>query len=108
MAPGLTIGQVAKTSGVAAKTIRYYERIGVLVHVLSLLASAATAYAECACVLWTRVEAGPSIHTRGESLAGNFKRYWQPVVKASGSPTSGSTTVVRLRPGAPSTTATSR
>ena len=26
----LTIGQVAKTSGVAAKTIRYYERIGVL------------------------------------------------------------------------------
>jgi LmbE family N-acetylglucosaminyl deacetylase len=43
-----------------------------------------------------------------ESLAGNFKRYWQPVVKASGSPTSGSTTVVRLWPGAPSTTATSR
>jgi DNA-binding transcriptional MerR regulator len=30
MAPGLTIGQVAKTSGVAAKTIRYYEQIGVL------------------------------------------------------------------------------
>ena len=26
----LTIGQVAKTSGVAAKTIRYYEEIGVL------------------------------------------------------------------------------
>jgi len=26
----LTIGQVAKTSGVAAKTIRYYEQIGVL------------------------------------------------------------------------------
>ena len=24
----LTIGQVAKTSGVAAKTIRYYEQIG--------------------------------------------------------------------------------
>jgi len=30
MAPKLTIGQVAKTSGVAAKTIRYYEQIGVL------------------------------------------------------------------------------
>ena len=30
MAPSLTIGQVAKTSGVAAKTIRYYEEIGVL------------------------------------------------------------------------------
>ena len=30
MAPSLTIGQVAKTSGVAAKTIRYYEQIGVL------------------------------------------------------------------------------
>ena len=30
MAPRLTIGQVAKTSGVAAKTIRYYEQIGVL------------------------------------------------------------------------------
>ena len=30
MAHGLTIGQVAKTSGVAAKTIRYYEQIGVL------------------------------------------------------------------------------
>ena len=28
--PRLTIGQVAKTSGVAAKTIRYYEQIGVL------------------------------------------------------------------------------
>ena len=26
----LTIGRVAKTSGVAAKTIRYYEQIGVL------------------------------------------------------------------------------
>jgi MerR family copper efflux transcriptional regulator len=30
MAPSLTIGQVAKTSGVAARTIRYYEQIGVL------------------------------------------------------------------------------
>ena len=30
MAASLTIGQVAKTSGVAAKTIRYYEQIGVL------------------------------------------------------------------------------
>jgi MerR family copper efflux transcriptional regulator len=30
MVPSLTIGQVAKTSGVAAKTIRYYEDIGVL------------------------------------------------------------------------------
>src|SRR5207249_4495689 len=30
MAPSLTIGQVAKTSGVDAKTIRYYEEIGVL------------------------------------------------------------------------------
>ena len=30
MAHGLTIGQVARTSGVAAKTIRYYEQIGVL------------------------------------------------------------------------------
>ena len=30
MAQSLTIGQVAKTSGVAAKTIRYYEQIGVL------------------------------------------------------------------------------
>jgi DNA-binding transcriptional MerR regulator len=30
MAPSLTIGQVAKASGVAAKTIRYYEQIGVL------------------------------------------------------------------------------
>jgi DNA-binding transcriptional MerR regulator len=30
MVPSLTIGQVAKTSGVAAKTIRYYEQIGVL------------------------------------------------------------------------------
>src|SRR3989442_15013210 len=30
MAPSLTIGQVAKTSGVDAKTIRYYEQIGVL------------------------------------------------------------------------------
>jgi DNA-binding transcriptional MerR regulator len=29
MAPSLTIGQVAKSSGVAAKTIRYYEQIGV-------------------------------------------------------------------------------
>ena len=30
MAHILTIGQVAKTTGVAAKTIRYYEQIGVL------------------------------------------------------------------------------
>jgi MerR family transcriptional regulator, copper efflux regulator len=30
MAHPLTIGQVAKTTGVAAKTIRYYEEIGVL------------------------------------------------------------------------------
>ena len=30
MAHTLTIGQVAKTSGVAAKTIRYCEEIGVL------------------------------------------------------------------------------
>jgi DNA-binding transcriptional MerR regulator len=30
MAQSLTIGQVAETSGVAAKTIRYYEQIGVL------------------------------------------------------------------------------
>jgi MerR family transcriptional regulator, copper efflux regulator len=30
MATSLTIGQVAQTSGVAAKTIRYYEQIGVL------------------------------------------------------------------------------
>jgi DNA-binding transcriptional MerR regulator len=30
MVPRLTIGEVAKTSGVAAKTIRYYEQIGVL------------------------------------------------------------------------------
>ncbi len=30
MASSLTIGQVAKTSGVAVKTIRYYEQIGVL------------------------------------------------------------------------------
>jgi DNA-binding transcriptional MerR regulator len=30
MAPSLTIGQVAQRSGVAAKTIRYYEQIGVL------------------------------------------------------------------------------
>ena len=30
MASRLTIGQVAETSGVAAKTIRYYEQIGVL------------------------------------------------------------------------------
>ena len=30
MASRLTIGQVAKTSGVAVKTIRYYEQIGVL------------------------------------------------------------------------------
>lgn len=29
MAHTLTIGEVAKTSGVAAKTIRYYEEIGV-------------------------------------------------------------------------------
>jgi MerR family regulatory protein len=28
--PNLTIGQVAKTSGVAARTIRYYEQIGVV------------------------------------------------------------------------------
>ena len=30
MAPSLTIGQAAKMSGVAAKTIRHYEQIGVL------------------------------------------------------------------------------
>ena len=30
MASRLTIGQIARTSGVAAKTIRYYEQIGVL------------------------------------------------------------------------------
>src|SRR5881397_2205731 len=30
MAHSLTIGEVAKTSGMAAKTIRYYEEIGVL------------------------------------------------------------------------------
>ncbi len=30
MAPTLTIGQVARSTGVAAKTIRYYEVIGVL------------------------------------------------------------------------------
>jgi MerR family gold-responsive transcriptional activator of gol and ges genes len=30
MAPSLTIGEVARSSGVAAKTIRYYEQIGVL------------------------------------------------------------------------------
>jgi MerR family transcriptional regulator, copper efflux regulator len=30
MAPGLRIGHVAKTTGVAAKTIRYYEAVGVL------------------------------------------------------------------------------
>jgi MerR family copper efflux transcriptional regulator len=30
MAHTLTIGQVAKTTGVAAKTIRYYEQIGLL------------------------------------------------------------------------------
>jgi MerR family gold-responsive transcriptional activator of gol and ges genes len=30
MAPSLTIGQVARVSGVAAKTIRYYEQVGVL------------------------------------------------------------------------------
>ena len=30
MAPALTIGQFAKATGVAAKTIRYYEQIGVL------------------------------------------------------------------------------
>jgi len=30
MAPIFTVGQVAKATGVAAKTIRYYEEIGVL------------------------------------------------------------------------------
>lgn len=30
MARTLTIGQVARTTGVAAKTIRYYEQIGIL------------------------------------------------------------------------------
>ena len=30
MAHALAIGQVARTTGVAAKTIRYYEQIGVL------------------------------------------------------------------------------
>ena len=30
MAQGLSIGQLAKATGVAAKTIRYYEQIGVL------------------------------------------------------------------------------
>lgn len=30
MAQTFTIGQVAKTTGVAAKTIRYYEEIGVV------------------------------------------------------------------------------
>jgi DNA-binding transcriptional MerR regulator len=30
MGSSLTIGQVAKTSGVSAKTIRYYEQIGML------------------------------------------------------------------------------
>jgi MerR family transcriptional regulator, copper efflux regulator len=30
MAHSLTIGQVAKTTGLAAKTIRYYEEIGIL------------------------------------------------------------------------------
>ena len=30
MAQSLTIGQVAKTTGVAARTIRYYEQIGIL------------------------------------------------------------------------------
>ena len=30
MARPLTIGQVAKTTSVAAKTIRYYERVGIL------------------------------------------------------------------------------
>jgi MerR family copper efflux transcriptional regulator len=30
MAQPLTIGQVAKTTGVAAKTIRYYEQVGIL------------------------------------------------------------------------------
>ncbi len=30
MTPALTIGQLAKATGVAAKTIRYYEQIGVL------------------------------------------------------------------------------
>jgi hypothetical protein len=33
MAPSFTIGQVAKTSGVAAKTIRYYEQIGACLYV---------------------------------------------------------------------------
>ena len=30
MTRALTIGQIAKTTGVAAKTIRYYEQVGVL------------------------------------------------------------------------------
>ena len=30
MAHALTIGQLAKATGVASKTIRYYEQIGVL------------------------------------------------------------------------------
>jgi len=30
VAQALTIGQVAKTTGVAAKTIRYYEQLGIL------------------------------------------------------------------------------
>jgi hypothetical protein len=30
MTPALTIGQLAKATGVASKTIRYYEQIGVL------------------------------------------------------------------------------
>jgi DNA-binding transcriptional MerR regulator len=30
MPPALTIGQLAKATGVASKTIRYYEQIGVL------------------------------------------------------------------------------
>ena len=30
MPPALTIGQLAKATGVTSKTIRYYEQIGVL------------------------------------------------------------------------------